>query len=348
MDVDLAKLGRFIADHYDFYQLEALCRELGIAHEQLVGDTLSAKAFDLVTLARDRDRLSQLVAAVAQAYPDTFDQRRLKTRYRREGTVSRRWSWLAGLVAGLVVTLVIGFFFLRVGRRAPASSSGPTLSPSSFQVRVTETPMPTSARATPTGILATPTARPTESLEPSATSTANPTPTPTARPTDTPTFVPSPTPSPTGTPSPTPELSPSLAALSYDEGSNTLTLAPGDGSLSRARLCTPLLAYHSAEVIYLLESAVDALGLSLPSMGRVIHSYPERLGDEPVVRSLEIRRHPVEGATLSGEVLNFTGCDLIVSKEVRESLGFPLALGEFNDPARFDHGWVTMELLATP
>ena len=116
----------------------------------------------------------------------------------------------------------------------------------------------------------------------------------------------------------------------------------------RARLCTPLLAYHNTEVIYLLESVVDALGVPLPSRGRVIHSSPERLGDEPMVRSLEIRRHPVEGNTLSGDVLNFTGCDLIVSEELRESLGFPLALGVFKALARFDHGWVTMELLATP
>jgi len=93
---------------------------------------------------------------------------------------------------------------------------------------------------------------------------------------------------------------------------------------------------------------VDALGLSLPAMGRVVHSYPERLGGEPVVRSLEIRPHPVEGATVSGEVLNFIGCDLILSAEVRELLGFPLALGEFNDPARFDHGWVTIEFPVAP
>jgi hypothetical protein len=348
MDVDLAKLGRFIADHYDLRQLEGLCRELGIAYEQLVGDTRSAKAFDLVTLVRDRGQLSQLLAAVTRAHPDTFDARSLDSRQRRERTGYRRWSWLAGLVAGLAVTLVIGFLLLRIGRQTPGASPGPAAGPTSAQVQVTVAPTPTKVPVTPTGIPATPTPRPTVPLAPSVTPTSSPTPTPTARPRDTSTPTPSPTPSPTGTPSPTPELSPLSAALDYDQERGILTLAPGDASLGRARLCTPLLVYHSTEAVYLLQGVVDALGLPLPAMGRVVHSCPERLGDEPVVRSLEIRPHPVEGATVSGDVLNFIGCDLILSAEVRELLGFPLTLGAFNDPARFDHGWVTIEFSVAP
>ena len=131
-------------------------------------------------------------------------------------------------------------------------------------------------------------------------------------------------------------------------GERTLRLAPGDATLGRARLCTPLNAYQSAQIIYLVESVADGLGLPLPGQARITHTYPDHLAGGSAVQTLEVRRHPVEGVKVSGEAVNFTGCDLLASEELRALLGFPLALSEFNDPPRFDHGWVTIEFLIAP
>lgn len=146
----------------------------------------------------------------------------------------------------------------------------------------------------------------------------------------------------------TPILSPLSLAWTYDAETRTLWLAPGDATLGRARLCTPLNAYQSAQIIYLVESVADGLGLPLPGQARVTHTYPDHLAGGSVLQTLEVRRHPVEGVKVSGEAVNFTGCDLLVSEELRALLGFPLTLSEFNDPPRFDHGWLTIEFLIAP
>jgi hypothetical protein len=56
----------------------------------------------------------------------------------------------------------------------------------------------------------------------------------------------------------------------------------------------------------------------------------------------------VAGIKVTGEEADFTGCDLLLSSDVRQVLGFPVNLGEFDDAPRFDHGWVVVEFLAAP
>ncbi len=348
MEVDLAKLGRFVAEHFDLDQLQALCQELGISYDQLLGDSRSARAFDLVTLMRDQGQLSALLAAVAQARPDPFAPRDFEAKRQRERAGRGGAGWLMLLSGGVALALLAGFLFLLARRFAltPSPSATPTsgtqaavtVPPARSRVASVPSPSPTVLTLTPSPIPATPTPSPTASPPPSPTSTATPSPTPS------PTATSSPTPLPTATPF----LSPLSPAWSYDAESRTLALTPGDTSLGRARLCTPLSTYHSLQALYLIEGVADALGLPLPAQARVTHSYPERLPDGPVVRTLELRRHPVESLTVSGTTLNFTGCDLIASEELRLSLGFPASLGEFNAPPRFDHGWVTIELLPAP
>ena len=138
MEVELAKLGRFIADHFDLDQLWALCRDVGISYDQLVGSTRSAKAFDLVTLARDRGRLSTLLASVARAYPDAFDANSLGSRRRGQRAKSWRWAWTAVLAAGTILALFGGYYISRVERSESTPQPGlvaaatPSLSPSSL------------------------------------------------------------------------------------------------------------------------------------------------------------------------------------------------------------------------
>jgi type VI protein secretion system component VasF len=336
MEVDLAKLGRFIINHFDLVQLQALCQELDVPYDQLLGDTRSARAFDLVTMMRDRGQLSALLAAVAQARPDAFDPQKFETKRQRERARRRGGRWLILLGGGVVLALLVGFFFPLIWR--PASSPAGEVQTSPLpSVTPTLTPFPTSTpppSATPSPVPMTPPPRPTSS------------PSPTAPHTPTPTHTPISTDTPTPPPSATPTLSPLSPALSYDAENRTLRLALGDASLGRSRLCTPLNAYQSTEAVYLIESAADLLGLSLPARARVTHTYPEQLTDGSVVRNLEVRRHPLKGVKVTGEEADFTGCDLVVAEELRRVLGFPSDLGEFNDPPRFDHGWVTIEFLA--
>jgi len=346
IEVDLAKLGRYIAKHCDGEQLPSLCAELGLSDCELLGDTHSARAFDLVMLARDRGQVSLLVAALARAAPHTFDPQDLQSIPHPERRRVSGWGVLAG--AALACALLVGAGLVRF---------------SVLRDRGAATPVPTPTPL-PVGVVASPTLEPT----PAPVAPEPPTPTaplPTARPTHTPSPVPLPThtptpfllsaiatatdtPGPTVTPTPsaTPVAPPAFPAWVYDPASRTLVMPPGDSGLGQARLCTPLNAYHGVQAIYLIDRAADQIGVPLPARGRVTHASAS--DGEPTVRTLEVLRHPNTGTKVNGEWVDFTGCDLLVSQEVRQLLGFPLELGEFNAVARFDHGWVRIELLAGP
>jgi hypothetical protein len=344
MDVDLAKLGRFITDHFDLDQLGVLCQELEVPYDQLVGDTCSARAFDLVTMMRDRGQLSALLAAVARARPDTFDPRDFEAKPQHERAGYGRAVRLVLLGGGAVLVLLAGFFLLSIRRHTPSqlpSASVTVEASASANVLPTGSPVVTSPAPSPSPIVLTATPSP-----PPATSTTRATSSPSPTLIHTPN--PPPTPRATTLPSATPILSSDFPALSYDAGARSLRLAPGDASLRRARLCTPLNAYQSPQAIYLVANVADALGLSLPAQARVTHTYPGRLNGESVTRILEVRRHPVAGIKVTGEEADLTGCDLLLSADVRQALGFPADLGEFNAAPRFDHGWVTIEFLAAP
>jgi hypothetical protein len=168
------------------------------------------------------------------------------------------------------------------------------------------------------------------------------------RPTGTLSTTRTPTPTVVPTPSSTPQLPASTVDLTYDAENRILTLAPGDEQQKRARLCTPLHPYFSTEAVYIIDYQVSLLGLRLPAKARIQHAYPERFGDEVKVHTLDVRRHPIEGFKITGEAANMIGCDLTLNQTVRQTLGFPLDLGEFDDPPRFDHGRVTIEFIDLP
>jgi hypothetical protein len=376
MGVDLAKLGRFITDHFAPEQLGTLCQELNVPYASLLGDTHPARAFDLVTVMRDQGQLSALLAAVAQARPDTFDPRLVEVGHQPQRS-GRRALGLPVLLGG--GALLIAFFSLFI--RQPAST---TPAPSvTVAGTVTATPAAATPTASHTALAPTmPVSSPTAPPEPGVTSTDTPSPSVTPPPTITPlpsstpfpsasstmtltpspsasstmTLTPSPTasstmtltPSPTLPPTATPVLSASSPALAYDPTTRALRLSPGDASLERGRLCTPLHTYQNSTTVYLTETTAELLGLPLPSQARVSHSYPELLGDEPVARILDVQRHPIEGVKFTGEKVSFIGCDLLVDETLRQSLGLSTDLGEFDDAARFNHGWVNIEFLAQP
>jgi hypothetical protein len=113
-------------------------------------------------------------------------------------------------------------------------------------------------------------------------------------------------------------------------------------------MCTPLHTYQNSRTIYFTETSADSLGLPLPAQARVSHSYPELLGNEPVALVLDVQRHPMEGTTFTGAQVSFIGCDLLLNETLRLALGLPADLGEFDDAARFEHGWINVEFLPGP
>ena len=342
-EVDLAKLGRFIADHFDLDQLRLLCQELDVPYYQLLGDTRSARSFDLVTTLRDRGQLSALMAAVARARPDAFAPQDFEREEAPapDGGGRRRYGLL--LMGG--IALLIGGYIWWSGRpaAAPAPSATPGLAVTDT-VSPTRTPRGTSTR-TPAAETATsrPTRSPTRTAQPTRTPACTPTGTATASPTSRPAFD-------EGMESPlaAPTLGPESPGLVYDAGSRVLWLAPGDAALNRGRLCTPLYAYQGVEAVYVIENVATSLGLVLPARARVTHFPTDPTAERPFTRTLELLSHPVQGVKVSGEPADFTGCDLVLSVPLREALGMPVFLGEFGAPARFAHGWVRLVLLGTP
>lgn len=356
MDVPLAKLGRFIADHFDQDQLRALCRDAGISYDQLVGATRSSKAFDLVTLARNRGRLPALVAAIERIYPDAFDSNGTGPKRSRQLSVLWRWAFSLVLGAGVIFAFYIVFSTTQTRQSLPTPTIRAALVSTPVEPVIIEAPSPTilaqPTLPSPTRLVATPTAIP-PTRTPEATSLPSPsdtelptkTPTPTSVPPDTPSRALDPTSPPTPKPSAIPLLPQLSPALFYDADTETLTMTPGSEILGRARLCTPLHPYFSLEAVYFIDNQVQSLGLRLPANVRITHTYPEVLGDEIKVGVFEARRHPIEGFKISGEAANMVGCDLTLNQGIRAALGFPLDLGEFDDAPRFDHGWVTIEFL---
>ena len=360
MEIDLARLGRFVADQFDLEQLRTLCQELDVSHDQLWGDSRSARAFDLVTIMRDRGQLSALLTALSQARPDVFDPKN----FEMGGKGERAWRPASGRLSlwlgAAALVLLVGAVFWLARRPATTPSSSVSSTPlatrslavatmaASTSPSPSPSPSPTLLTATPGLVLATPTARLRPSPSPGVINTATPSPTSLE------TVTPSPPPPATAMPSPspvrtaTPILSPVDPALTYDAETGTLVLTPGDAGLERARLCTPLNAYQGVQAVYLIENVAVTLGLALPAQARVTHTYPDHLAEGERVDIFEVRQHPVEGVKVTGEAADFIGCDLIVAQDVRELLGMPAELGEFSDPPRFDHGWVVIEFLPRP
>ena len=135
-----------------------------------------------------------------------------------ESALGRRWRWIAGLAAVLIIGAIV--VFALSGRGVPFAIAVPTRTstPTRFLSPVLTRPIPR-PEATPTAVAAVlPSTTPTpEVLLPTATSTAVPSPTTTATLTA----------SPTSTRTPTPTVSPTVTRTPLP--TPTPTLAPGQG-----------------------------------------------------------------------------------------------------------------------
>jgi hypothetical protein len=373
MDIDLAKLGRFVADSCDRDQLRALCQDLGFEYGELLGESRSARAFDLVSLADERGQLSTLLASIARQHPDRFNPQAFESRQQRRPARAIGWAGLAGIGVGALILMLSVLLVSRPWRSEPdpfsniiVSASTDTPSPplpspalptrtSTLVIVATTEVVPSPTRlvtltSPPLTIERAMTSEPAITSTLSAAPTSMPTDMPTATPAPTfaPTFTPLPTVTATPPPTPTPVLSSVTTGVLFDPTDRIVTIVPGVEDEGQGRLCTPLHPYYSVEAIYFHDYQIGQLGLSLPAKARVSHTPLTQPDGGVSVQVLEVRRHPLDGFKVTGEAANMLGCDLTLNQVLREALDLPLELGEFNDSARFDHGWITIEFLDSP
>ncbi len=71
--MDLTELRDFITKYFDYNELRDLCFDLGIDHENLPGESKSAKARELVAYCQRRNRLDELEATCRRLRPHAFE-----------------------------------------------------------------------------------------------------------------------------------------------------------------------------------------------------------------------------------------------------------------------------------
>ncbi|MGD9100094.1 MAG: hypothetical protein PVF45_06405, partial [Anaerolineae bacterium] len=77
MSNPLTNLHRFIVEHFDLEELRTLCYDLGVEYDDLRGEGRGARARELVRWMGRRGELEQLVDALRQGRPGTFDEAKL-------------------------------------------------------------------------------------------------------------------------------------------------------------------------------------------------------------------------------------------------------------------------------
>ncbi len=229
-----------------------------------------------------------------------------------------------------------------------AIAPSPTSAPPTFSAG--DTPQPTSTPKppppSPTGGVATATRTPTPTGTQSPTHTSTPTNTPTSTktatstPTTTPTNTPTSTPTSTFTPTPTPEVV-------YDPGSRTITIHPGNAETKTGRLCKGKMADVDRNAVFLRAAYLQGFGEPAGLLATVTHVYPEK-GINITLPNVEVGQYNDTEIDASGEPLYYSQCAFNAVQSIRNQLELPSDLKGFNDPPRFDHGTITIQLSSTP
>jgi hypothetical protein len=200
-------------------------------------------------------------------------------------------------------------------------------------------PPPTPTRG-PAMTTRTPTPAVTQSPAHTSTPTSTPTSTKTAvPPTNTPTAIQTPThtSTPTNTPvPPTPEVT-------YDPGSRTITIHPGHAQAQTGRLCKGKMADVDRYAVFLRPAYLQGFGEPAGLLATVTHVYPEE-SINITLPDVEVGQYNDSEIDASGEPLNYSQCAFNAVQSMRNQLGLPSELGDFNSSARFDHGTITIQL----
>ncbi|TEU17398.1 MAG: VWA domain-containing protein, partial [Anaerolineales bacterium] len=210
----------------------------------------------------------------------------------------------------------------------PSPTSLPPSPTTGGEPRPTSTPKP--SPPTPTGKVVTATRKPTPAATQPPTHTSTPTNTPTATPTNTPT----PTQAPT-------------SEVTYDPGSRTITIHPGDVQAQTGRLCQGKMADIGRKAVFLRAACLQEFGQSAGLLATVTHVYPEK-SINVTLSEVEVGQYNDTEIDASGEPLNYSNCAFNAVQDMRNQLGLSSDLGNLNDPQRFDHGTITIQLSSTP
>jgi hypothetical protein len=141
-------------------------------------------------------------------------------------------------------------------------------------------------------------------------------------------------------PTPTPEVE-------YDSGSRTITIHPGDAQVQTGRLCKGKMADVGRNAVFLRAAYLQAFGEPAGLLATVSHVYPEK-GINVTLPNVEVGQYNDTEIDASGEPLDYRYCAFSAGQSMRSKLGLPLELEGFNDPPRFDHGTIIIQLSSTP
>jgi len=213
-------------------------------------------------------------------------------------------------------------------------------------------PPPTSMKPpplTPTGGTVTATRPPTPIVSQSPTPTSTPTNTPTSTktavpPTNTPTTPPPNTPTPTK--SPTPTQAPT-SEVTYDPGSRTITVHPGNAQAQTGRLCKGKMADVDRWAVFLRSAYLQAFGEPAGLRATITHVQPEK-SINVALYDVEVGQYNDTEIDANGEQLDYRKCAFNLTEGMRSQLQLPVDLKDFNAPERFDHGTITIQLSSTP
>lgn len=165
--------------------------------------------------------------------------------------------------------------------------------------------------------------------------------------THTPTSTPTATQTPTDTPTPTNTPVPPTLEVTYNPGSRTITIYPGNAQAQTGRLCKGKMTDVDRNAVFLRAAYLQAFGQPAGLLATVTHVYPAK-GINVALYEVEVGQYNDTEIDASGEQLNYSDCAFNAAQSIRNQLGLPSDLGGFDDPARFDHGTITIQLSDTP
>jgi len=99
--------------------------------------------------------------------------------------------------------------------------------------------------------------------------------------------------------------------------------------------------------VFLRAAYLQAFGQPAGLLATVTHVYPAK-GINVALYEVEVGQYNDTEIDASGEQLNYSDCAFNAAQSIRNQLGLPSDLGGFDDPARFDHGTITIQLSDTP
>jgi hypothetical protein len=135
--------------------------------------------------------------------------------------------------------------------------------------------------------------------------------------------------------------------VTYDPGSRTITIHPGNAQAQTGRLCKGKMADVDRWAVFLRSAYLQAFGEPAGLRATITHVQPEK-GIYVSKGDVEVGQYNDTEVDASGEQLDYRKCAFNLTEGMRSQLQLPVDLKDFNAPERFDHGTITIQLSSTP